>query len=249
MPSSVTLIVALGAGVAGFVQGLSGFAFGLVAMSIWVWVIDPQLAAALAVSGALAGQVIAAFTVRRGFAIGLLAPFVLGGLAGVPLGAFLLPHLDIHWFKAVLGSVLVLWCPAMLLSKDLPRITFGGRIADAVVGLGGGVLGGLGGFTGTLPTLWCTLRGYERDVQRAVIQNFNLSMLTVTLVVYVASGLITRSMLPMIGLVLPAMLVPALIGARIYVGLSEAGFRRIVLSLLTASGVALLVSALPHLLR
>jgi hypothetical protein len=45
------------------------------------------------------------------------------------------------------------------------------------------------------------------------------------------------------------MLVPALIGARIYVGLSEAGFRRIVLSLLTASGVALLVSALPHLLR
>lgn len=249
MPSSVTLIVALGAAVAGFVQGLSGFAFGLVAMSIWVWVIDPQLAAALAVSGALAGQVIAAFTVRRGFAIGLLAPFVLGGLAGVPLGAFLLPHLDIHWFKAVLGAVLVLWCPAMLLSKDLPRITFGGRIADAVVGLGGGVLGGLGGFTGTLPTLWCTLRGYERDVQRAVIQNFNLSMLAVTLVVYIASGLITRSMLPMIGLVLPAMLVPALIGARIYVGLSEAGFRRIVLSLLTASGVALLVSALPHLLR
>ena len=249
MPSSVTLIVALGAAVAGFVQGLSGFAFGLVAMSIWVWVIDPQLAAALAVSGALAGQVIAAFTVRRGFAIGLLAPFVLGGLAGVPLGAFLLPHLDIHWFKAVLGAVLVLWCPAMLLSKDLPRITFGGRIADAVVGLGGGVLGGLGGFTGTLPTLWCTLRGYERDVQRAVIQNFNLSMLAVTLVVYVASGLITRSMLPMIALVLPAMLVPAFIGARIYVGLSEAGFRRIVLSLLTASGVALLVSALPHLLR
>lgn len=249
MPSSVTLIVALGAAVAGFVQGLSGFAFGLVAMSIWVWVIDPQLAAALAVSGALAGQVIAAFTVRRGFAIGLLAPFVLGGLAGVPLGAILLPHLDIHWFKAVLGAVLVLWCPAMLLSKDLPRITFGGRIADAVVGLGGGVLGGLGGFTGTLPTLWCTLRGYERDVQRTVIQNFNLSMLAVTLVVYIASGLITRSMLPMIALVLPAMLVPALIGARIYVGLSEAGFRRIVLSLLTASGVALLVSALPHLLR
>ncbi len=249
MPSSVIVIVALGAAIAGFVQGLSGFAFGLVAMSIWVWVIDPQLAAALAVTGALAGQVVAAFTVRRGFAFGLLAPFVLGGLAGVPLGAFLLPHLDLHWFKALLGVVLVLWCPAMLLSKDLPRITVGGRIADAVIGLGGGILGGLGGFTGTLPTLWCTLRGYERDVQRAVIQNFNLSMLAVTLLVYVASGLITRSMLPMIGLVLPAMLVPALLGARVYVGLSEAAFRRLVLGLLTASGVALLVSSLPQLLR
>ncbi|GJE70656.1 sulfite exporter TauE/SafE family protein [Methylorubrum podarium] len=249
MPSSVYLIVALGAAVAGFVQGLSGFAFGLVAMSIWAWVIDPQLAAALAVTGALAGQVVAAVTVRRGFAVGLLAPFVLGGLAGIPLGAFLLPHLDMHWFKAILGTLLVLWCPAMLLSKDLPRITVGGRIADAAIGLGGGILGGLGGFTGTLPTLWCTLRGYERDVQRAVIQNFNLSMLAVTLAVYVASGLVTWTMLPMILVVLPAMLIPTILGTRAYVGLSEAGFRRLVLGLLTVSGIALLVSAAPQVLR
>lgn len=249
MPSSVYLIVALGAAVAGFVQGLSGFAFGLVAMSIWAWVIDPQLAAALAVTGALAGQVVAAVTVRRGFAVGLLAPFVLGGLAGIPLGAFLLPHLDMHWFKAILGTLLVLWCPAMLLSKDLPRITVGGRIADAAIGLGGGILGGLGGFTGTLPTLWCTLRGYERDVQRAVIQNFNLSMLAVTLAVYVASGLVTWTMLPMILVVLPAMLIPTILGTRAYVGLSEAGFRRLVLGLLTVSGVALLGSAAPQVLR
>ncbi|MDV2983661.1 UNVERIFIED_CONTAM: sulfite exporter TauE/SafE family protein [Methylobacteriaceae bacterium AG10] len=249
MPSSVYLIVAFGAAVAGFVQGLSGFAFGLVAMSIWAWVIDPQLAAALAVTGALAGQVVAAVTVRRGFAVGLLAPFVLGGLVGIPLGAFLLPHLDMHWFKAILGTLLVLWCPAMLLSKDLPRITVGGRIADAAIGLGGGILGGLGGFTGTLPTLWCTLRGYERDVQRAVIQNFNLSMLAVTLAVYVASGLVTWTMLPMILVVLPAMLIPTILGTRAYVGLSEAGFRRLVLGLLTVSGIALLGSAAPQVLR
>ena len=46
----------------------------------------------------------------------------------------------------------------------------------------------------------------------------------------------------------PAMLIPSLIGARLYIGLSEATFRKIVLGLLTASGVALLRSALPHLL-
>lgn len=249
MSSSVFLIVAFGAAIAGFVQGLSGFAFGLVAMSVWAWVIDPQLAAALAVTGALTGQIIAALTMRRGFDLRLLAPFVLGGLAGVPLGTLLLPHLDMHWFKTILGAILVLWCPAMLLSKDWPRITVGGRLADAAVGLGGGILGGLGGFTGTLPTLWCTLRGYERDVQRAVIQNFNLSMLAVTLTIYVASGIVTRSMLPMILVVLPAMLIPTIIGTRAYIGLSETGFRRLVLGLLTVSGIALLLSGLPQLLR
>ena len=46
---SVYVLVAVGAIVAGFVQGLSGFAFGMVAMSFWVWVLDPRLAAALAV--------------------------------------------------------------------------------------------------------------------------------------------------------------------------------------------------------
>ena len=63
-------------------------------------------------------------------------------------------------------------------ARDLPRITVGGRLADAAVGLAGGMMGGLGGFTGVLPTLWCTLRRYERDVQRTIIQNFNLAMLT-----------------------------------------------------------------------
>ena len=59
-------VVVLGAVLAGFVQGLSGFGFGLVAMSIWAWALQPQLAAILAVFGALTGQIIAAVSVRRG---------------------------------------------------------------------------------------------------------------------------------------------------------------------------------------
>ncbi len=37
-------------------------------------------------------------------------------------------------------------------------------------------------------------------------------------------------------------------GAHLCIGISEAAFRKIVLGLLTASGVALLASSLPHLL-
>ncbi len=237
-------IVALGAVAAGFVQGLSGFAFGLVAMSFWAWVIDPKLAAVLAVTGAFTGQVVAALSVRRTFDGGTLAPFLLGGLAGIPIGVLLLPYLDMALFKALLGTLLVLWCPAMLLAKDLPRITAGGRVADGMVGLCGGMLSGFGGFTGTLPTLWCTLRGYERDTQRAVIQNFNLSMLAVTLASYIATGLLTREALPLLAIVLSSMLIPTFIGTRLYLGINEATFRRLVLVLLTASGVTLLGSAL-----
>jgi uncharacterized membrane protein YfcA len=137
----------------------------------------------------------------------------------------------------------------MLFSQRLPRLTAGGPVADGVVGLGAGVLGGIGGFTGVLPTLWCTLRGMDKDVQRAVIQNFNLATLAITLAAYLATGVVTRAMWPMIAVVVPALMLPAVLGAKVYVGLSELAFRRIVLSLLTAAGLAMLAAALPQVLR
>ena len=246
---SQTLIIIAGAIAAGFVQGLSGFGFGLVAMSFWAWSLDPKLAAALAVFGAMTGQIIAAVTVRRGFDLRRLAPFVIGGLLGLPLGLFLLPRLDVQVFKAFLGALLTVWCPAMLFSAQLPKITRGGRIADALIGAGGGVMGGLGGFTGVLPTLWCSLRGMDRDTQRAIVQNFNLSILVVTFASYIATGVISSATLPFFAIVAPAMLIPSLLGARLYIGISEATFRKIVLSLLTGTGIALLVSSVPGLLQ
>lgn len=248
MDSTIAL-VAVGAIAAGFVQGLSGFGFGMTAMSFWAWSLDPKLAAALAVFGALTGQIIAALTVRRGFKLRALAPFLAGGALGIPVGVAILPLLDLQLFKAGLGCLLALWCPAMLMAGRLPRIRHGGRLADAVAGGLGGMMGGLGGFTGVIPTLWCTLRGFDKDEQRTIIQNFNLAALSVTMIVYLSQGLITRAMLPMFAIVAPAMLVPALLGARLYVGLSEARFRQIVLSLLTLSGIALLASSLPQLLN
>ena len=237
-----------GAIVAGFVQGLSGFGFGMTAMAIWAWVLDPQLAALPAVFGPLTGQVIPPVTVRRGFDMKRLLPFIIGGLVGIPIGVTLLPMLDPVIFKVFLGAFLVTWCPVMLLIGQTPHIRRGGRIADGVSGALGGIMGGIGGFTGVIPTLWCTLRGYDRDTQRSIIQNFNLSMLAVTMATYLASGIVTRDMWPMFAIVAPAMLIPSLLGSRLYIGISDVAFKRVVLGLLTASGVALLASALPQLL-
>jgi len=238
----------VGAVVAGFVQGLSGFAFSMVAMSFWVWGIEPRVAAVMAVFGSLTGQLVAVFSVRRRLSFSVLAPFLAGGLCGIPLGIFILPHLNPHLFKLVIGTVLVTWCPVMLFAKRLPRITAGGRTADGLVGAVGGVMGGLGGFTGAVPTLWCSLRGLGKEQQRAIIQNFNLATLAVTMAGYAATGAVTRDILPLMPVVAIALLIPALLGARVYVGLSEVAFRNVVLSLLSLSGLAMLAAAVPRLL-
>jgi uncharacterized membrane protein YfcA len=242
------VVVILGAVAAGFVQGLSGFAFGLVAMAFWAWALAPQVAGPLVVFCALLGQLLSIGSARQGFDRRLVLPFIAGGVLGVPLGAALLPHIDQTAFKAAIGGLLLVWCPTMLLAGRLPRVAGGGRLADAAVGVVGGVMGGLGGLSGPAPTLWCTLRGWDKDAQRAIFQSFNLAMQTVTLAVYIASALVSAETVRLFAVTAPAMLVPALLGARLYARLSHIAFQRLVLALLSLSGIALLASALPHLL-
>jgi uncharacterized membrane protein YfcA len=243
MPESV-LILVIGAVLGGLVQGLSGSNFGMTATSVWAWFLSPQLVAPLALTGSLTGQIMGALTLRRSFHWRRFAPFLLGGLLGIPLGVALLPRLDTDLFKIVLGGLLVLTCPALLLANELPRIRGGGRVADGLAGVGGGILGGLGGYTGVIPTLWTTLRGLPKDEQRAIIQNFNLGIQLVTLGAYLSQGLITRDLLPQLALLIPVVLFCSWLGTRLYMGLSEARFRQLVLVLLTVSGAAMLVSGL-----
>jgi hypothetical protein len=151
-------------------------------------------------------------------------------------------------FKGVLGLILVILCPLMFFAANLPKIRRGGSAGDAVAGAVGGVMGGLGGFTGVVPTLWCTVRGFDKDRQRAIIQNFNLAMQVVTFGSYIATGIVQAAMLPLLAVVAPAVVLPVLLGARIYIGMSEQRFRQVVLGLLSVTGLALLASAAPVLL-
>jgi uncharacterized membrane protein YfcA len=196
------------------VQGLSGFGFAMTSVALWAWVLDPRLTATLGVFGALAGQVFTMISTRRGFGWRAVLPFLLGALAGLPVGLWLLPHMDIPTYKAALGAILLVFCPLMFFAPRLPRITRGGRVADGVAGAFGGMMGGLGGSTGVVPTLWCTLRGYAKDEQRSIIQNFNLAALAATFASYVATGIVTRDMLPVFAVVVPAIIVPSLLGRR-----------------------------------
>jgi len=229
---------------AGFVQGISGFAFGMVAMSFWVWGVEPHVAAVMTVFGSLVGQLLAVTREKRTLDLPVLMPFLVGGVIGIPIGVMILPHLNPAHFKLLLGAALLLFCPAMLFAPRLPTIRSAGRLGDAVIGLAGGVMGGIGGFSGIAPALWCTLRGYEKAAHRAIQQNFNLSVLSITMLAMLASGVVTRDMLPKFAVVAPALLLPGILGAHVFARLSPTAFRHVVLVLLCLSGLAMIMASL-----
>lgn len=236
-------VVLGGALLGGLVSGLTGFGTGLVALPVWLQVLPPQQAAPLVVICSVVAQLQTLPAIWHALDWRRMAPFLAGGALGVPLGVACLPHVALGPFKLGLGVVLVLLCSALLLGKWLPRIQHAGRGADALVGLGGGFLGGLAGLSGPLPTLWASLRPWGKDERRAVFQGFNFSVLLFALVAQAASGVVTASVGWLVLAALPGTVLGAWVGRRLYGRLDAERFNRLVQAVLLAAGGVLIVQA------
>ena len=241
---SVIVQVVLVATLAGFIQGLSGFAFALVATSLLAWVVEPQVLAPTVVLTSLLGQITSLSSVGTKLRAGRATPFLIGGVLGVPAGVLLLPLLDANAFRASIGIVLIVYCSVMLGIKELPVFRWGGARADGGVGLLAGILGGATGIPGPPIILWCALRGWDKETQRATSQSFFIGVQLLILGSYLAAGLFnTRSLQLVLVASLPIIL-SAWLGSRIFRRFTNQGFQKLIFSLLLISGIALVWSGL-----
>lgn len=238
------LIFIVGAVIAGFVQGLTGFAFGLVAMSFWVWALAPQLAAPLVVFASLWGHIISISSEKKAFHFDkvLVLPYILAGLIGVPIGVYLLDLVNPTTFKCVLGLFLIIWSPLMLFHPQILVIQNSGKVADSMIGFLGGILGGLGGFSGSLPSAWVMLKNLNKDKQRYIMRHFNFAIQCFAMIAYLIQGNINSQHLPYIGALILAVSIPTILGAKMFYKISESQFKKIVLGLLFMSGVFMTLS-------
>jgi uncharacterized membrane protein YfcA len=241
---TTTVVIVLGALCGGFVSGLAGFGTGLTALAFWLHVVNPVVAAALVAACSVVGQAQSLYTVRRALTWHRAWPFLAGGILGVPVGVASLRLIDPQTLKVFLGVLLIGYTGVMLGFQRFSTISWGGRVADGVVGFGGGALGGLAGLSGVLPTIWCGLRGWNADDQRAVYQPFNLTILAIVLCTYIAQGTMTEQVWELVLVCIPATILGTYLGIRMYGRVNDQQFRAMVLWLLLVSGIVLTVSNL-----
>lgn len=240
----VIVQVILVATLAGFIQGLSGFAFALVATSLLAWTIEPQVLAPTVVITSLLGQVTSLSSVRAPARLAHATPFLIGGALGVPAGALLLPLLDATAFRTSIGMVLILYCSVMLGIKELPLFRRGGKRADGGVGLLAGILGGATGIPGPPIILWCALRGWDKETQRATFQSFFIGIQVLILGIYIATGLVNARSLQLVLVAALPIIISAWFGLRVFKRFTEHDFQRVIFGLLLVSGITLVVSGL-----
>ena len=172
------LVVLLGAFLAGFTTGFAGFGTGLVAAGFWFHALPAPLVPPVIALASVAAQLAGLATLPLAFAWRRLAPYLLGGAVGVPVGVLALRVAEPATLRFSVGAFLILYALTRLLRLTRLHIgRWGGRRADGVVGLGGGFLGGFAGLSAPLPLVWLQLRGASAPEQRAIYQPFNLIVL------------------------------------------------------------------------
>ena len=234
--------------VAALVTGVAGFAFGLVAAAVWLHILTPLQTATLIIAFGLVVQGISVWKLRHALRWSRLWPFLLGAAFGVPLGVAILGWAPPDHVRVAVGVVLVLYSLYALARPTMTPVKGGGATADAVVGFLNGILGGLTGLAGILTTIWSGLRGWPKDEQRAVFQPIGVAIFAMSAVWLGIGGAMSTDTGWLFVIGLPVLLAGTWLGLRLYGHLDEAGFRKAVLVLLLASGVALVAPTVVRLL-
>lgn len=230
--------------VAAFASGVAGFAFNLIAASILFHWFEPSETAPVLVLGSLLIQLGTIGTVRHAMRWATLRPYLLGGVIGTPLGVEALRHIDPAWIVFGIGLLLVVYAGYALTRMALrhaPRPVRAGPAADAAIGFAGGILGGIGGFSGALPAMWGDLKGLRKDEARAIFQPFIVAMQVAAAIGLAAGGVLGAGSLLTLATTLPALGLGAWLGTRAYKVIPAQGFRVVLLGLLLVSGLSLVI--------
>jgi uncharacterized protein len=226
------------------VSSIAGFAFSALCGALLFHLMDtPVYVVHVMIVCSIAIQMLSVAKLWRTIDWRCLAVFLIGGLLGVPAGVYLLLHLPTTTYRTVIGSLLIIYGSYLLLRPTARSLRLG-PVSDVCAGFLGGITGGLAGFPGAFVTIWCGLKGWDKAHQRGVYQPFILSMQPVTLIaihLMRPSSSVQAQLDWKVFAFVPAALLGAWFGLRIFKRLSDRQFELVVNALLIASGIGLVV--------
>ncbi|HOX94390.1 MAG TPA: sulfite exporter TauE/SafE family protein [Syntrophales bacterium] len=227
---------------AGFIQGLSGFGSVLLSLPLLILFLDVRTAIPLVALVALALTIQLLIQLRQHLEWRRVYPLLAGTVFGVPVGVFLLKHLDTALIQFVLGAVLIGYALYGLIFRIPPQ---GIRERWAYLyGFLAGCLGGALSASGPPVIIYTSLQPWTKDQIKVTLQGYFLASGLIVVFVQAANGLTTGTVIKLFVLSLPAVVVGTLVGSHFYGMVREEGYRRIVLIFLGCLGLFTVYRAL-----
>ena len=156
--------------VAAFSSSLAGFAFSAIAGAFLFHLLpNPLEVVQIIMLCSVANQGLAVWSVRRNIDVPAMLPFLIPGLMGVPIGVYLLLHLNTGLYLQALGLGLAVWAIYQMVRKPVVRAD-ASMLGDVYFGYVAGILGGFCGFAGAMISIRTGLKGWDKNRQRGVFQ-------------------------------------------------------------------------------
>jgi uncharacterized membrane protein YfcA len=237
----------------GLMSGLSGFGFSAVGSSCLLF-IPPKLGVPLLMALSTANQFMSLSQLREDMPKNWreawprgAGPYILGGLAGVPIGIWLLNHLPASKLMVVFGVILTAYSVYSLLKPSHLQMKDPGSAASGMtVGFIGGTVGGFTAFPGAAVVVWTGLRNLPKKMTRSIVQPYILALQVMSLATtaYAYPSIFGGRFWTLLAVTMPIVLPGTIGGVLLYRRISDINFKRISFILLGLSGAGLLLKAL-----
>ena len=239
----VALTLAIGAAAGGFVNGLAGFGTSLFALGWWLQVLTPIEAVAMALLVAVTTGFPGLYTVRKAINFRRLSIYLVPAIAGIPIGLSVLHVVSPDVLKIIVATFLILYGIFFFARRNIPTVDWHLPWFDAILGFAGGILGAVAGLSGALPTVWLSLKPWPKMDQRAILQPFNVTVLSLSACALWYSGAYSTLSIAHFAIVIPAALISAIAGLKVFSLITDIHFRYLIVFLTSLSGVILLFQA------
>lgn len=235
------LLAMLVVAVSGTIFGMTGFGFALVSVPPLLLLYEPGTIVALIFGITIATSWLVVVSGRHELERRLVLLLLPGALVGMAVGARVLTTVDPVIVKIVAGGIVCAYSLS-LLSGFQPS---GGKATWVVTaaGVASGALATSTGLSGPPIVMLFTARGLTRDAFRSTISAYFVLISVAGLPILIESGALGRSELWTSALLVPAAVVGTVAGNTISRRLTAAGFRRLTLALLLATGLMGIVTA------
>jgi uncharacterized membrane protein YfcA len=233
-------------------SGLSGFGFSAIG-ALCLCVLPPALGVPLLMTLSSVNQLLSLRQLKadlmplRDWWPDGPAPYLFGGLLGIPLGLAILQSLPAATLMAILGAFLIMYAAySMLKPEDLRASSRSNWLVSILVGMSGGVIGGFSAFPGAAVVTWSGLRRLSKHESRSVVQPYvlGLQLMSLALLAVQRPATFSSTYWTLLAITVPVVLPCTLLGVNLYKSVTDVNFRRITFTLLGISGFSLVVKAL-----
>ena len=189
MIMEVYLWISLVLFLAGFNQGLSGFGVILIAIPLLTLFLDIKTVIPLTALTALAIAIMLFIQLRDKFDLSKIMSFLMGAVPGIPIGVFILKHVDKAVIQWILGLILLFYSIYSLVIKKPPKGIH--PYWAYPFGFLSGAMAGVLSAAAPPIIVYMTLQSWGKDQIKVSLQGFFIISGTVVVIFHALTGLTT----------------------------------------------------------